>query len=172
MSNGPGDPAHKRMRETTINSIRSLKEEYPITGICLGHQMISLAMGGETFKLKFGHRGSNHPVKDLETGTVAITSQNHGFAVDPQAPGDNVTVTRMNINDNTVEGLRHNELPVMCVQYHPEASPGPLDSIPLFDEYLKLARTDGSGKSPEELLKQIDELVSPDDKDEVAGRLD
>jgi len=172
VSNGPGDPDHPRMQETTIPAIRNLKDEYPMTGICLGHQLISLAFGGSTYKLKFGHRGSNHPVKDMVSGTVAITSQNHGFAVDPEEPGEGLTVTRMNLNDNTVEGVRHKELPIMCVQYHPEASPGPMDSLPIFDEYLSMARKDGIGKSPEELLKQIDELVSPTETDEVAGRLD
>jgi carbamoyl-phosphate synthase small subunit len=172
VSNGPGDPDHPEIRKTTIEAVRSLKDEYPITGICLGHQIMSLAFKGTTYKLKFGHRGANHPVKDTETGKVSITSQNHGFAVDPENPGEDILVTRMNLNDNTVEGLKHKDLPVMCVQYHPEASPGPMDSLYIFDEFMSMARSDGSRKSPEELLKLIDELASPEEEKERAGRLD
>jgi len=134
LSNGPGDPA---VLNYAISSARELiKAEVPVFGICLGHQVLALAMGGETFKLKFGHRGANHPVKELETGKVEITSQNHGFAVDPESlPGD-VKVTHLNLYDGTVEGLRHQTRPVFCVQYHPEAAPGPHDADYLFRRFL------------------------------------
>ena len=105
-------------------------------GICLGHQILSLAMGGQTYKLKFGHRGANHPVKDLDSGKVEITSQNHGFAVDPESLPEDVRVTHVNLYDGTVEGLRHRDRPVFCVQYHPEASPGPHDADYLFRQFL------------------------------------
>ena len=136
LSNGPGDPAAlpyaaKAVRELVDTNI-------PIFGICLGHQILGLALGGKTFKLKFGHRGANQPVKDLETGKVEITSQNHGFAVDAKSLPDDVQVNRINLNDQTVEGLRHKKKPIYCVQYHPEASPGPHDSNPLFAEFRKL----------------------------------
>jgi carbamoyl-phosphate synthase small subunit len=118
-----------------------IKTGVPIFGICLGHQILGQAFGGRTFKLKFGHRGANQPVKDLETGRVEITSQNHGFAVDAKSmPGD-VTVNRVNLNDQTVEGLRHKTRPIYCVQYHPEASPGPHDSTRLFQEFRELIAT-------------------------------
>jgi carbamoyl-phosphate synthase small subunit len=110
----------------------------PTFGICLGHQILGLAMGGNTYKLKFGHRGGNHPVKKLATGKIEITSQNHGFAVDPDSlPGD-VEVTHRNLYDGTVEGLRHTTQPVFCVQYHPEASPGPHDADYLFNDFIDL----------------------------------
>ena len=110
----------------------------PIFGICLGHQILGQAFGGKTFKLKFGHRGGNQPVKDLATGKVEITSQNHGFAVDPTSLPAEVAVDRINLNDQTVEGMRHKNKPIFCVQYHPEASPGPHDSTPLFAEFREL----------------------------------
>ena len=134
LSNGPGDPA---VLGYAIENARELmKEEVPVFGICLGHQILSLAMGGETFKLKFGHRGANHPVKELETGKVEITSQNHGFAVDPQSLPSDVKITHLNLYDGTVEGLRHESRPVFCVQYHPEAAPGPHDADYLFRQFL------------------------------------
>ena len=136
LSNGPGDPA---ALDYAVRAVRDLVNEgLPIFGICLGHQIMALALGGSTFKLKFGHRGANQPVKDLETGRVEITSQNHGFAVDPKSLGTDVSVNRINLNDQTVEGLRHKTKPVFCVQYHPEASPGPHDSTVLFDEFREL----------------------------------
>jgi carbamoyl-phosphate synthase small subunit len=136
LSNGPGDPAPLSY---AIQSVRELVESgIPIFGICLGHQILGLALGGKTFKLKFGHRGANQPVKDLETGRVEITSQNHGFAVDPTSLPSEVIVNRVNLNDQTVEGLRHKTKPIYCVQYHPEASPGPHDSTVLFDEFRQL----------------------------------
>jgi len=110
----------------------------PVFGICLGHQILGLAMGGTTFKLKFGHRGANHPVKKFATGKVEITSQNHGFAVDPNSLPDDVEVTHENLYDHTVEGLKHKKHPVFCVQYHPEASPGPHDADYLFDDFIEM----------------------------------
>ena len=136
LSNGPGDPA---VLTYAIDNAKTLVESnVPVFGICLGHQVLGLAMGGATFKLKFGHRGANHPVKKLETGKVEITSQNHGFAVDPSTLPDDVAVTHVNLYDGTVEGLRHKSHPVFCVQYHPEASPGPHDADYLFDDFIGL----------------------------------
>jgi len=133
LSNGPGDPAALGYAVRAVSDL--LKTGIPIFGICLGHQILGQALGGKTFKLKFGHRGANQPVKDLESGRVEITSQNHGFAVDPASLPSDVAVNRVNLNDQTVEGLRHKTRPIFCVQYHPEASPGPHDSTPLFDEF-------------------------------------
>jgi carbamoyl-phosphate synthase small subunit len=136
LSNGPGDPSALPYAVQAVGDL--LKSGIPIFGICLGHQILGQAFGGRTFKLKFGHRGANQPVKDLETGRVEITSQNHGFAVDAATLPSEVTVNRVNLNDQTVEGMRHTTKPVFCVQYHPEASPGPHDSTPLFDEFRAL----------------------------------
>jgi len=134
LSNGPGDPA---VLDYAIRNAQDLmKEEVPVFGICLGHQILSLALGGSTYKLKFGHRGANHPVKSLATGKVEITSQNHGFAVDPGSLPKDVKVTHLNLYDGTVEGLRHETKPVFCVQYHPEAAPGPHDGDYLFRQFL------------------------------------
>ncbi|HEY3932588.1 MAG TPA: glutamine-hydrolyzing carbamoyl-phosphate synthase small subunit [Verrucomicrobiae bacterium] len=136
LSNGPGDPA---ALDYIVREVKTLIDsDVPIFGICLGHQILGQAFGGKTFKLKFGHRGGNQPVKDLESGRVEITSQNHGFAVDPKTLPSDVEVTRINLNDQTVEGMRHKSKPVFCVQYHPEASPGPHDSTPLFAEFRSL----------------------------------
>jgi carbamoyl-phosphate synthase small subunit len=134
LSNGPGDPA--ALGYAIHNARELVKADVPVFGICLGHQLLSLAMGGSTFKLKFGHRGANHPVKELETGKVEITSQNHGFAVDPESLPSDVKVTHENLYDGTVEGLRHLTKPVFCVQYHPEAAPGPHDADYLFRQFL------------------------------------
>jgi len=136
LSNGPGDPAP--LTYAIDNAKTLVAANVPVFGICLGHQILGLAMGGDTFKLKFGHRGANHPVKKLETGKIEITSQNHGFAVDPKSLPEDVEVTHLNLYDGTVEGLRHRERPVFCVQYHPEASPGPHDADYLFDDFLEL----------------------------------
>ena len=134
LSNGPGDPA---ALEYAIRNARELvKSEVPVFGICLGHQILSLALGGKTYKLKFGHRGANHPVKDLVSGKVEITSQNHGFAVDPASLPSDVVVTHENLYDGTIEGLRHKTKPVFCVQYHPEAAPGPHDADYLFSQFI------------------------------------
>jgi carbamoyl-phosphate synthase small subunit len=152
-SNGPGDPAAVTYAPETIRKIAA--QEVPVFGICLGHQLIGLSFGGQTEKLPYGHRGGNHPVKDLETGKVLITSQNHGFAVsadkdDPRAvPGaPDLEVTHLNLNDGTVEGLRHKRLPVFAVQYHPEAAPGPHDARPLFTEFMKAVRSEVARSEP------------------------
>jgi carbamoyl-phosphate synthase small subunit len=136
LSNGPGDPSALGY---AVEAVRDLiRSGIPIFGICLGHQILGQAFGGKTFKLKFGHRGGNQPVKDLATGKVEITSQNHGFAVDPKSLPPDVIVDRLNLNDQTVEGMRHKTKPIFCVQYHPEASPGPHDSTPLFAEFRSM----------------------------------
>jgi carbamoyl-phosphate synthase small subunit len=136
LSNGPGDPEGIPY---AIETIRQLIGKKPIFGICLGHQLLGLALGGRTFKLKFGHRGANQPVKDLKTGKVMITSQNHGFCVDPNSldPAE-VELTQVNLNDQTLEGMRHKRFPIFSVQYHPEASPGPHDTQDLFGEFFRL----------------------------------
>ncbi|MGE5508698.1 MAG: glutamine-hydrolyzing carbamoyl-phosphate synthase small subunit [Chitinophagales bacterium] len=142
ISNGPGDP--KRVPYVSA-TVRELLGRVPLFGICLGHQILGLALGGDTYKLKFGHRGANHPVKELARGRVYITSQNHGYAVAAESLPQEVVVTHLNLNDRTVEGLAHRELPVFSVQYHPEACPGPHDSEYLFERFLKL--TSGGGLS-------------------------
>lgn len=137
VSNGPGDPA--RVKET-IETIRNLAGKFPLAGICLGHQLTALAFKAKTFKLKFGHHGSNQPTKDLETGRVFISSQNHNFAVDEKTLPKDFEVTQINLNDRTVEGLRHKELPIIAVQYHPEAGPGPHDTYFFFDRFLEMLK--------------------------------
>jgi carbamoyl-phosphate synthase small subunit len=140
LSNGPGDPAAVTY---AIDNVRQCLGTSPMFGICLGHQLLGLALGGRTFKLKFGHRGANQPVKNLLSGRVEITSQNHGFAVDLESiPDPGVELTHFNLNDNTLEGLRHQKLKAFSVQYHPEASPGPHDADYLFDEFLQAVKGD------------------------------
>ncbi|MBI4478319.1 MAG: glutamine-hydrolyzing carbamoyl-phosphate synthase small subunit [Acidobacteria bacterium] len=134
LSNGPGDPAALPYAIENVRGI--LNANLPVFGICLGHQLMALAMGAQTFKLKFGHRGANHPVKQLDTGHVEITSQNHGFAVAPDTLPSDVKVTHLNLYDGTLEGFRHRTRPIFCVQYHPEASPGPHDADYLFREFI------------------------------------
>lgn len=138
LSNGPGDPAAV---DYAIENVRSLLGEVPIFGICLGHQILSLALGGRTEKMQFGHRGGNQPVKNLLTGRVEISSHNHGFAVSEGSDLKGGEVTHINLNDNTIEGVRHKELKAFSVQYHPEASPGPHDSLYLFDEFVKAVKS-------------------------------
>jgi carbamoyl-phosphate synthase small subunit len=134
LSNGPGDPAAVTY---AIDNIKQIAQtDVPTFGICLGHQLMGLALGAKTYKLKFGHRGGNHPVKQLDSGAIEITSQNHGFAVDPNSLPSNVRVTHLNLYDGTVEGLRHTDKPIFSVQYHPEASPGPHDADYLFQDFL------------------------------------
>ena len=150
LSNGPGDPAAVGYARDNIRRIA--EQGVPMFGICLGHQLIGLTFGAETAKMPYGHRGGNHPVRELESGRVLITSQNHGFAVQgdeggiPGAPG--LEVTHLNLNDGTVEGLRHRELPVFAVQYHPEAAPGPHDARPLFGQFLASLRARGGSNVP------------------------
>ena len=143
LANGPGDPRSLEAEVETLRDLMAQDAKRPMFGICLGHQLLGRALGGETYKLKFGHRGANHPVKDLTTGKVHITSQNHGYALRADSLPKGVEVTHLNLNDQTVEGLRHTSRPVFSVQYHPEASPGPRDNAYLFDRFAELVRGDG-----------------------------
>jgi len=138
VSNGPGDP---EQTEYAIKTTRRLLDaQFPLMGICLGHQILGLATGSKTYKLKFGHRGSNQPVKDLNTGRTYITSQNHGYAISQDGISSELEITHINLNDSSVEGIRHRELPAFSVQWHPEGSPGPKDTQFMFDDFLKMVR--------------------------------
>jgi len=137
LSPGPGDP---ELLDYIVANVKELVGKKPMMGICLGNQLIARAFGGSNFKLKFGHRGGNHPVRDLSTGKVYITAQNHGYAVDPDTLKDGLEVTHINLNDGTVEGLRHRELPIFSIQYHSEASPGPWDSTYLLEQFVEMVK--------------------------------
>ena len=137
LSNGPGDPA-ATANYAADNIAALIDANMPVFGICIGHQLMALAMGAKTFKMDRGHRGANHPVKDLATGRIEITSQNHGFVVDPDSLPDELEVTHISLFDKSIEGLRHKDKPAFCVQYHPESSPGPHDSRYLFERFTSL----------------------------------
>jgi carbamoyl-phosphate synthase small subunit len=157
LSNGPGDP---NAVEGAVELVRQLLPDYPTFGICLGHQVLALALGAKTYKMKFGHHGGNQPVQEIDTGVIDITAQNHGFAVDADSLPDTARVTHVNLNDGTVEGLAHRRLPVFSVQYHPESSPGPHEASHLFDRFIDSMATGAPVAATEGLLQ----------RDLVAGR--
>jgi carbamoyl-phosphate synthase small subunit len=139
LSPGPGDPDLSKVNYI-IDTVKQLVDKKPIMGICFGNQLINRVFGGRHFKLKFGHRGGNHPVRDLATGRIYITAQNHGYTIDPDKLSRQLEITHVNLNDGTVEGLKHKTLPIFAIQYHSEASPGPLDNTYLFDRFLEMIK--------------------------------
>ncbi|NIM07302.1 MAG: carbamoyl phosphate synthase small subunit, partial [Armatimonadetes bacterium] len=145
LSPGPGNP---ELLEKGVETVRGLIDKVPVMGVCLGQHLLALAVGAKTYKLKFGHRGGNHPVKDLETGKVYITSQNHGFAADPDSlKGTGLEVSQINLNDSTVEAVHHRSFPAMSLQYHPEACPGPLDNHNSFKKFVEVVKSTGGKQS-------------------------
>ena len=155
LSNGPGDPIKVPYLVKTIRYIIKEYRELPIFGICLGHQVLGISLGAKTYKLKFGHHGGNHPVKEISSGLISITSQNHGYAIDSKLLPNQLIVTHINLNDQTIEGFRHQDLPIFAIQYHPEAAPGPHDAEYLFDRFVSLMKSKGIGSVANQDMNQV-----------------
>ena len=155
LSNGPGDPIKVPYLVKTIRYIIKEYRELPIFGICLGHQVLGISLGAKTYKLKFGHHGGNHPVKEISSGLISITSQNHGYAIDSKLLPNQLIVTHINLNDQTIEGFRHQDLPIFAIQYHPEAAPGPHDAEYLFDRFVSLMKSKGIDSGANQDMNQV-----------------